>query len=218
VVEQFAVSHVCASPVRFRSPAYRRILSGFSERQNFLRTLSGEEKLGNWEVLHPQAQDRFSKADDGAMVLRGTFDGVRVLLLSDLGRTGQDLLLERHADLRADIVVTGQPTTGEPLCEGLLDAIRPRIVIFADSEYPVTERARERVRERLGCRECPVVYTRSSGAATIEFHRGNWELRTMNGPNSSSRSPLLKLKEVTHHDIAPDPPIGEEDEESAPGS
>ena len=29
---------------------------------------------------------------------------------------------------------------GEPLCEALLDAVQPRVIIVADSEFPATER------------------------------------------------------------------------------
>jgi beta-lactamase superfamily II metal-dependent hydrolase len=132
-------------------------------------------------VRHPSDSDRFGQADDGALVLSGSFYGSRVLLLSDLGRAGQDALLERTTDLRADIVVTGLPGQNEPLSEALLDAIQPRLIVVADSEFPASERAALKLRERLARRKTPVIYTRSAGAATIEFRRRGWEVRAMNG-------------------------------------
>ena len=42
------------------------------------------------------------------------------MLLSDLGRPGQNALLDQGIDLGADIVVTGLPDKGEPLCDALL--------------------------------------------------------------------------------------------------
>ena len=106
-----------------------------------------------------------------------------------MGRPGQDALLQRTPDLRADIVVTGLPVQLEALCDALLDAIQPRVIIVADSEFPAAERASPKLRERLARRKVPVIYTRSTGAATIEWRKGDWELRTMSGIRISSRNP-----------------------------
>ena len=114
-------------------------------------------------------------------MLSGSFGGNRVLLLSDLGRAGQDALLERTPDLRADILVTGLPSTGEALGEALLDRVQPRVIIVADSEFPAGERARAPLRDRLARRKIPVLYTRFTGAVTLEFRGERWLLRTMNG-------------------------------------
>jgi competence protein ComEC len=115
------------------------------------------------------------------LVLRGNFHGTRVLLLSDLGRAGQDALLERAPELRADIVVAGLPHQGEPLSDALLDAIQPRVIIITDSEFPATERASPQLRERLAARNIPVIYTRTAGAVKISIKPGQWELKTMGG-------------------------------------
>ena len=95
-------------------------------------------------------------------------------------------MLERTSDLRADIVVTGLPSASEALCDPLLDAIQPRAIIVADSEFPASERASPKLCERLAQRNVLVVYTRSSGAATIEFRGQGWNLRTMSGISKSS--------------------------------
>ena len=50
------------------------------------------------------------KSSQGRRILSsGVIGGQRILLLSDLGRPGQDALLQRTPDLRADIVITGLP-------------------------------------------------------------------------------------------------------------
>ena len=107
-----------------------------------------------------------------------------------MGRPGQDALLERTPDLRADIVVTGLPVQPEALCDALLDAIQPRLIIVADSEFPAAERASPKLRERLARRKVPVIYTRTAGAATIEWRKHDWEVRTMSGIRISSRQPI----------------------------
>ena len=185
----FSVEKLCVSPVRFRSPVYRQILKHYGATPEKLRTVSRNDQLGLWTVLHPDPGDRFPQADDKPLVLSAVIGGQRILLLSDLGRSGQDALLQRTPDLRADIVVTGLPVQGEALGEPLLDAIQPSLIIVADSDFPVAERASPKLHERLARRRVPVIYTRTAGAATIEWRKHDWELRTMSGIRISSRHP-----------------------------
>ena len=182
----FPIEKLCASPVRARSPVYRRILKELSATPTRLRTLSRGDEVGPWTVLHPEPGDRFSQADDNALVLSGMVCGTRVLLLSDLGRPGQVALLERIPDLRTDILVTGLPVQNEAVGDALLDAVQPRVIVVADSEFPASERASPRLRERLARRKAPVIYTRTEGAATIEWRRNQWELRTRSGVRIAS--------------------------------
>ncbi len=186
IAELFHAQAILISPVRFRSPKYRELTQQFERPPERLRRISSGDQLGSWTVLHPAADDRSGQADDSALVLAGRFYGSRVLLLSDLGRAGQKALLERTPDLRADIVVTGLPSQNEALSDALLDAIRPRLIVVADSGLPVSERARPNLIERLARRNTPVIYTRSAGAATIELRRGGWAVRTMNGARFQS--------------------------------
>ena len=187
------ISSRSRSSASARSASARPFTGGFSRTTartpEKLRTVSRNDQLGRWTVLHPDPGDRFSQADDNALVLSAVIGGQRILLLSDLGRPGQDALLQRTPDLRADIVVTGLPVQPEALGDALLDAIQPRLIIVADSEFPAAERASPKLRERLARRRVPVIYTRTAGAATIEWRGHDWELRTMSGIRISSRNP-----------------------------
>jgi beta-lactamase superfamily II metal-dependent hydrolase len=181
ILRTFSPGRVLTSPIQFRSPNYRRLLAVPLLDRTRWQAIRAGDNAGSWSVLHPEAADRFTQADDSALVLLGEIQGVRVLLLSDLGRKGQEALLARKPALRADIVVAGLPTTGEPLATGLLNALHPAVVVIADSEYPATRRANPRLRERLARAQVPVVFTRETGAVRIEFRRGLWELRSMSG-------------------------------------
>ena len=182
------IDQIATSSARFRSPAYRRVMAGPTGDPPHRRVLNCGEELNGWRVLHPAAGDHFSQADDLAMVLACEVDGVRILLLSDLGRAGQDVLLERQRDLRADIVIAGLPEKSEPLNEALLDAIHPRLIVITDSEFPAGRRARASLCERLARRGVPVVYTRETGAATISLRGGQWDLQTVKGIHLSGGS------------------------------
>jgi competence protein ComEC len=189
--ELFGVKEVYTSPVRFRSAAYRRIVSELEaepERHQFIRR---GDAAGAWRVLHPAPEDKFPQADDNALVLLGDFHGTRLLLLSDLGRPGQEALMQRESDLRADIVVSGLPEQSEPLSDALLERVQPKVVIVADSEVPATKRVGARLRERLERRGGNVVYTRFSGAVTITLSDAGWELSAMDGRQLSAKT--LKL-------------------------
>jgi len=192
IVEAFDPRQILISPLRFRSPTYRQLTGQFEGTPECLQRIRSGDQLGSWTVLHPADTDRFGRADDGALVFCGDFNGSRVLLLSDLGRAGQDALLERTPDLRADIVVTGLPSQGEPLSEALLDAIQPRLIVVVDSEFPASERAAAKLKDRLAQRNTPVIYTRSAGAATIEFTKSGWEARAMDGTCFKGRGPRVQ--------------------------
>ena len=179
--KSFSVQQTVSSSVRFRSPIYRQIVADLERQPDRWRQVNRGDMFGPWTVLHPQAKDNFPQADSAALVLAGTFHGVRVLLLSDLGRPGQEALLARGGDLRADIVMAGLPVEGEPLCEGLLDAIRPRVVVITDSELPATRRASVALRERLRQRKISMFYTEKSGAVTVELRPDGTAVRAMDG-------------------------------------
>ncbi len=225
----FAMPHIYTSPVRFRSAPCRRILGRLNQVPGLIQQISQKDVIADWTVLHPSADDRFTRADDGAVVLKGTLDTTRVLLLSDLGRTGQKALLERTADLRAEIVVAGLPAADEPLGPELIQAIQPKLIIISDSELPIAERASPKLRARLERTGLPVLYTRTAGAVTLEFHKGSWRLRSLNGLRLSSRESDLKsmIEHLSARPLAPpspeakqpDPGMGKEptDEDSSLG-
>ena len=188
---QFRVRQILTSPVAFRSAAYRQLRENIRQQPGLAQTLERGGRLADWTALHPEVADHFPQADDNALVLSAELHGTRLLLLSDLGKRGQNALLERHPntnDLRADIVVAGLPTQTEPLAEALLEVIQPRLVIITDSLYPATARASRRLRERLADREFAVLYTSEAGAITLTFQPKKWEAAAV-GTNISRALP-----------------------------
>ena len=179
--ELLPVDRIAVSSAQFRSPAYRRLASSPQKDPRHRLELNRGDRLRGWQVLHPDPTDHFSLADDRVLVLEGDSSGVRILLLSDLGRAGQDKLLERQRDLRADIVIAGLPEKSEPLSEALLDAIQPRLIVITDSEFPAGRRAGAALCERLKRRGIPVICTREAGATTVSLRHGRWDLESVGG-------------------------------------
>jgi competence protein ComEC len=191
--ELFGTGELWTSSAKFRSAAYRDAVAEFENGGRPQGPRHGifncGDRAGCWQVLHPGATNGFLQADDSALVLLGDFRGAKILLLSDLSRAGQDELLAqclRTATLRADIVIAGLPNEGEPICNALIDAIQPKVIVIADSEFPATRRADRSLKDRLEQKKIPVIYTRSSGAVEIATDKHGWKLQTMDGQRFSS--------------------------------
>jgi beta-lactamase superfamily II metal-dependent hydrolase len=181
----FGVGELWTSGVKFRSREYSQTIADFEHPPSRHRFFELGHTYGEWQVLHPDPAVAGSRADDNALVLLGNFSGTKILLLSDLSRDGQSALLSRTNDLRADIVIAGLPEKGEPLCDTLLTAIHPRVIIIADSEKPVNRRANSALKQRLEQSGFPVIYTRTAGAVTIVTLRDGWMVQTMDGQRFS---------------------------------
>jgi len=186
IVPEFNAGTVHASAARARSTAYRRLVEQLGRPTERWRQVSRGDRIGAWAILHPAAEDRFTQADDHAVVLRGEFHRTRVLLCSDLSKLGQRILLEREPQLRADIVIAGMPNLDEPVGDALLDAIQPRLIIVSAGFSPANELAARELRKRLNKRGVPVLFTSDVGAVAMALKPGGWEARTMKDRRYSS--------------------------------
>ena len=185
----FGVGQIWTSPEHFSSAAFYDAVIGFQSNDRLLSTMQHRimyagDTVGCWTALHPGSVGHFTRLDDSALVLMGNFDHTKILLLSDLGMDGQAVLLANHTnDLHADIVISGQPTMGEPLSDGLLAAIQPKLIIIADSAYHTSRRSREEttLQDRLAATGIPTLYTSATGAITITTTQHGWYAQAMNG-------------------------------------
>ena len=181
--QMFGISALWTSAVDFHSSRYRETIATFDGPAARHHILKRGDTVSNWTVLYPDADTAYSRADDDALVLRGNLNQTKILLLSDLSRAGQDrlLALAKPEELRADVVVSGLPAEGEPLCDELIAAIMPRVIVVADSELPAQRRASPRLRERLAEKNIPVFYTRDHGALKLVLEQNGWQLCAVDG-------------------------------------
>jgi ComEC/Rec2-related protein len=182
VLTNFAPAAVFTGPARLRSPAYRRVEAELARAPGLGRVVRDGDALDGWSILHPGAEDQFAAADEVSLALQRNIRGHSVLHLPALARAGQTLLMNRHPDLRADIVVAGLPSRDEPLMEPLLDMLRPKLIIIADSELPANRAAPAALRERLAQRSgARVLYCRDTGSLTLLIRRNGWEVLDASG-------------------------------------
>ncbi len=194
---EFGPTHTFTSPARSRSPAYRDALKQLSTEPSRGKAVSDGDRLAGWEVLHPAVTDKFDRTDDNALVLRGEFHGVRVLLLSELGAAGDKALLARQSDLRADLVIAGIPEQGEPLSDALLAAIQPRLIVLTDSEFPAGKRPKPALLARLSRTGFPVLRITELGSLTLRFTEPGAFLTTADGRDVSTLP--TRARQLPHH-------------------
>jgi len=189
LLENIPAKDTLAGTAPNRSTAYRDLVAKLSRTPGW-RAVKDGDQVDGWTVLQPGPSDKFAQADDNAVVLRREFNGHSVLLLPALGRDGQDALMQRHPDLHAEFVIAGLPARDEPLCEPLLDQLKPRVIVLADAKFPATRRAPPKLRQRLARRDTRVVYGRDNGALTLEFLPDGWSLRTADGQPAVDPQPI----------------------------
>ncbi|HEX7652392.1 MAG TPA: ComEC/Rec2 family competence protein, partial [Verrucomicrobiae bacterium] len=155
----FPIDTVYASDIHYRSQPYLNALFYFAER-NRLTILNAPVTNGNWHIWHipAECQSRPS-AETTPLMVRGEFNGIRLLYLSDLNREGQKHLLLENRDLAADILVTGLPEKGEALSDDILSAVHPHVIIMMDAAFPPERAVSDRLKKRLDAMGVPVFYT-----------------------------------------------------------
>jgi competence protein ComEC len=188
ILTNFSVAEVFTGAAQDRSPPYRGLMRDLRQTSGW-RAVQDGDRMAGWTVLHPGPSDQFPQADDNAVVLQRRLNGQSVLLLPALGRDGQEALMRHHPELRADIVVAGLSARDEPLCDPLLDQLRPGLIVIADAKFPATSRAPEKLRQRLARRAARVVYVRDNGALTLEIGPRGWTLCMADGKPAVDSTP-----------------------------
>jgi len=127
-----------------------------------------------FDILHPPAPQTGAAArtgNDASCVLRISTAGRAILLTGDVGTGIESRLVEHYGtNLAADLLVAGHHGSSTSTGAALLDAVNPRLVLFAAGYanpfgFPSTV-----VAERLAARAVPTLNTAVTGA--IEWRIG----------------------------------------------
>jgi competence protein ComEC len=187
---EFAPREIITSGARFRSPLYQKIIEQLEKLSpTRLHALERGDSVASWQILHPSKSEKLSRADDKAIVLYRELEGLRILLLSDLGGKGQKSLLRAWPDLQADVVLAGMPENDDPLGPELLEKIHPQLILLGTTKYPARAQGSRTLRDRLAGSGIPVFYTGDSGAITLRFANRHCKVSDMEG-NTLSLSAL----------------------------
>lgn len=121
------------------------------------------------DVLHPSPGQPGTEADDKVLVVRLHAGLARILFLSDAGMPTQARLLESSPrGLEADVLVAGIPSSGIPMSDEFLDAVRPGIVIITGAEFPASQVPDPDWCDRVASRGIALFRQDVTGAVRIE--------------------------------------------------
>jgi ComEC/Rec2-related protein len=176
LAEEFDPQITYTSAARSRSPKYREILRLLDANRSKRKIVAAGDVIAGWKVMHPKRDEDFARADDEAIVLSKEIAGEKALLLSELGRLGQQALVACGEGLKSDVVFAGSPTDGQPLRPELLEVIKPKVVVFAGSDAKSQRALRD-----LRTRATNVVTTIDERAVTLTARRGKVVLETISG-------------------------------------
>lgn len=176
LAEEFSVRTTITSAARSRSPKYREILGELAEHPQRWRKVVAGDLVSGWTVWHPAYGEDFQKAEDDSIVLSREIAGVRIVLLSELGRAGQQRLAQSERAAHAAVVLAGFPTEGQPLERALFQTLQPKVVLLG-GRHP---RGPKMVRE-LNARGASTASTMEQQAITLRARRGTLTIEGMRG-------------------------------------
>jgi competence protein ComEC len=178
ILDNFPADGVFIGSAEAKSKAYENLVKDLRPK-----ALRDGDTVARWSVLNPGASDNLPRSENTSIVFRKVINNRSILLLPSLAREGQENLMQRHPNLRADIVIAGLPTRDEPLCDPLLDILNAKLIIIADTEFPANRRASATLRQRLARRAEKVVYCHDNGSLTLDLSPSSYELHTATGAN-----------------------------------
>jgi hypothetical protein len=186
--ELFGVGELWTSPAHFRSTAYRdQPFRGLTNRRRATKSFNaatppaaGRFCIRTRQIIFPRRRQRARAARK--------FSRRKILLLSDLSRAGQAPCFRARMICARTLSLPACPNEGEPLCDALLDAIQPKVIVIADSEFPGHAAREPRIERPAGQRNSRDLHARFRRGDHRDERRlaGGWKLRTMDGQKFSS--------------------------------
>lgn len=129
------------------------------------------------KVLHPPEQGEYRTAEDNSIVCLLECDGVRVLSKSSIGESVERDLVEKEADLTAQILITGQHPHETNCTDAFLDRVQPQVVILNAGSFPTYAHPREDMLERIQRRGIQLFRTDQHYAVEVIVRHGDYRIR-----------------------------------------
>jgi ComEC/Rec2-related protein len=126
-------------------------------------------------VLFPVAGFQAKAADDQALVAQLIIDEeFRVLLVSDSGRSIEEMLLAHPEELKSDVLIKGQHYSGESGSEKFLEAVQPKLIVATSRDFPARERIPDDWARSVQAHGITLFRQDETGAVELEFFRDEW--------------------------------------------
>jgi competence protein ComEC len=181
LIDQKPSRRIVISPMKFRSTFYRQLIETFQTEGHDIERLAAPNKIGRWEILYPHPHTNPSPADDASIVLLGDFNGIKMLLLSDLDRAVQKELLNDHPTLEVDLISLNLPNDLEPPNRYVLSQLNPQAIIVTGSDSLKGDRWVRALRDLFSPVQPKVFFTGTDGTVTLTISHSQAQIRTISG-------------------------------------
>lgn len=181
LIEGSSPRRIVISPMKFRSTFYRDLIALLQSKGHYIETLAAPQSVDRWEILYPYTHSKPSPADDAAIVLMGDFNGIKILLLSDLDRAVQKELLNDRPTLEVDVICLNLPSKMEAPNQYVLRQLNPQAIIVTGSESAKGDRWVTALRNSLASSQTSVFFTGTDGTITLVINHSGVQLTSIYG-------------------------------------
>ena len=115
--------------------------------------------------------------------MRLHWKGWRILLTGDAGFETEMELLERGAEVEADVWIMGRHESDFTAATEFVGAVAPKVIIASEDHYPVEERIPAWWREEMAKRGVDVWGQEETGAVMLEIEEGELILQSFLVPD-----------------------------------
>ncbi len=122
-------------------------------------------------VLYPPSDSSIRRADDRALVLRLDLGDFKVLWCNDAGFLSEKTIMETWPTeaLHCDVIIRNQHASDFSLLPEFLDAVKPRLIISSNQNFPADEQLPERIKNDCAKRGIILMNQSQTGAVTLKF-------------------------------------------------
>jgi competence protein ComEC len=123
------------------------------------------------KVLHPTMNNWSRRGDDRTLVLRLDFGRFRILWCNDAGFLAEKTLLETlpREELRCDVIVRNQHASDYTMIPDFLDAVRPRVMVSSNDDFPTEQKLPQRIRDECAKRGIRLLDQAETGAVMLKI-------------------------------------------------
>ncbi|WKB36890.1 hypothetical protein QS257_08595 [Terrilactibacillus sp. S3-3] len=123
-------------------------------------------KEEQFKVLSPAER---SDSNDNSIVLQAVIGGRKWLFTGDMGKKGEDMLLERDADLTTDILKVGHHGSKTSTSKEWLEQLKPALAVISVGRFNHYGHPNPEVIKRLKSRHVRIFRTDEQGAVQFFF-------------------------------------------------
>ncbi|MBY0123857.1 DNA internalization-related competence protein ComEC/Rec2 [Bacillus sp. S/N-304-OC-R1] len=172
LIEELSVRKIMLPKSKELSDLEKTILLNAKKKQiPYQFTIAGDSwTAGNhqFHVLSPQ-KEMTGERNDGSIVLFTTIGGLTWLFTGDLEKNGEEMLVRRYHNLKADVLKVGHHGSKSSTSELLLDKISPKLAVISAGRNNRYGHPNKEVLNNLSDRQINILRTDEHGAITYIF-------------------------------------------------